>query len=538
MSSSTLNTTRSTDNHRQRSVAKQSWYQAIWRWHFYAGVIFAPFLIILAVSGGVYLFKPQIESTLYRDLLTVPVAAEQTAKLSPDDVIAIVKQTYSNAAVTSINSITVDNNPQASYKLGVFHNGVSNTMYVNPYTGEILGMLDSTKTFTAFFKKMHSELVIGGTFANRLVELAACWAFILLATGLYLWWPRGKQSVWGTVLPRLSKPGSRVFWRDLHAVPAFWLSLVLLVIIASGLPWSGIMGQNISKLATATNTNTPPYAYIWDGTPQSVTLAKDIAEDLPWAAENLPVPSSSNGITSVDSSVQSDAVAADSNSASDSSSALDHSSASSSPSALDNSSALGSSSDLNSSSLPGESYSLSGSYVTLGINDIQQVADRYQVKAPYTITLPSGSGGVYTLSASADNPVHNATLHVDQYSGAVLTDVRFADYGIMAKVISYGIAFHEGTLFGLANQLLGLAACLGLIVIVISSYMMWLKRKPSGKLGAPAKAKNNKITLGVLLILLACGAIMPLVGISIIAVLILDLFILRRIKPLRAWFSL
>jgi hypothetical protein len=32
-------------------------YRAVWRWHFYAGLIAIPFLISLAVTGGLYLFK-------------------------------------------------------------------------------------------------------------------------------------------------------------------------------------------------------------------------------------------------------------------------------------------------------------------------------------------------------------------------------------------------------------------------------------------------------------------------------------------------
>lgn len=237
----------------------------------------------------------------------------------------------------------------------------------------------SVKTFSAFFKKMHSQLVIGGTWANRLVELAACWALILILTGLIIWWPRNKAGIWGTILIRLSKPGSRTFWRDIHAVPAFWLSLLLVVMIASGLPWSGILGGQIDKLANKTNTNAPPFAYSFGAKPESVTVAKDIAEDLPWAAENLPVPASA-----------------------------------------------------------------SGGYLPLSVDYIEMIADKQNVLLPYTITLPMGESGVYTLSTAHNTPGKNATLHIDQYSGAVLTDVRYSEYGVMAKVITLGIAFHEG----------------------------------------------------------------------------------------------
>jgi uncharacterized iron-regulated membrane protein len=43
-------------------------YRLIWRWHFYAGLFCLPFIVVLALSGSVYLFKPQIDAYLDRDL--------------------------------------------------------------------------------------------------------------------------------------------------------------------------------------------------------------------------------------------------------------------------------------------------------------------------------------------------------------------------------------------------------------------------------------------------------------------------------------
>ncbi|MCD1261850.1 PepSY domain-containing protein [Paenibacillus athensensis] len=446
---------------------KQAVYQAVWRWHFYAGLIFAPFLIILAISGSVYLFKPQIEGYLYKDLIQVREVGQQP--LSPGAIIAKTEKGYPGVKVASM---TLTNDKQATYAMSVNDAGTAKTMYADPYTGFIQGSLISDKTFAAFFKKMHSQLLIDGTFTNRLVELAACWALILIVTGLILWWPRTGAAIWGTILPRLSKPGSRMFWRDLHAVPAFWISLVLVLLILTGLPWSGVMGPQISKLADSTHTNVPPFAYSFGAKPQSVTVAKDIAEGLPWAAENLPVPASF----------------------------------------------------------------ASGGYVPLGIDDIAAVADKQHVEKPYTITLPRGETGVYTVSTAHAKPGTDATLHIDQYSGAVLTDVRFADYGIMGKMISWGIAFHEGRLFGWLNQLLGLLAALGLVLVSISSYFMWRKRKPDG-LGAPARSRSRKVTVTVLVLLLVCGALMPLLGLSLIVVVLLDWLVIRRIQPLKTWFA-
>ena len=58
-------------------------YRAVWRWHFFAGIFVAPFAIFLAITGALYLWKPQFEEWKYRDLFNVTVPAG-TAPLSVD----------------------------------------------------------------------------------------------------------------------------------------------------------------------------------------------------------------------------------------------------------------------------------------------------------------------------------------------------------------------------------------------------------------------------------------------------------------------
>ena len=47
----------------------RDFYALAWRWHFYAGLFVAPFMILLALTGIVYLFKPQLDALLYPQLL-------------------------------------------------------------------------------------------------------------------------------------------------------------------------------------------------------------------------------------------------------------------------------------------------------------------------------------------------------------------------------------------------------------------------------------------------------------------------------------
>src|SRR4051812_18533481 len=47
-------------------------YRAVWRWHFYAGLLVIPFMLLLAVPGGISLFHAEIDGVLHGPLLPGP----------------------------------------------------------------------------------------------------------------------------------------------------------------------------------------------------------------------------------------------------------------------------------------------------------------------------------------------------------------------------------------------------------------------------------------------------------------------------------
>ena len=48
-------------------------YRAVWRWHFYAGLLVLPFMITLAITGGLYLFKDELDALIHADVKRVAV---------------------------------------------------------------------------------------------------------------------------------------------------------------------------------------------------------------------------------------------------------------------------------------------------------------------------------------------------------------------------------------------------------------------------------------------------------------------------------
>lgn len=177
---------------------KATLYKTVWRWHFYAGVIFAPFLIILAVTGSIYLFKPQIEQVLYQDYYEVN---PQGDKIPASQQIEEVKKLYPDAQVTKYRP---GENATRSSEVSITSNNESLTVFIDPYTGKSLGELNNADRIMDKIEEFHGELM-AGTLGDRIVELAACWAIVLIVTGLFLWYPRKKQSLSGVLFPRLKK---------------------------------------------------------------------------------------------------------------------------------------------------------------------------------------------------------------------------------------------------------------------------------------------------------------------------------------------
>ncbi|AIY42191.1 putative iron-regulated membrane protein; Iron-uptake factor PiuB [Collimonas arenae] len=91
------------------------------------------------------------------------------------------------------------------------------------------------------------------------------------------------------------------------------------------------------------------------------------------------------------------------------------------------------------------------------------------------------------LIGKGDGGDRQRTLHIDQYSGAVIKDLRFTDYNPASKLVTLGVALHMGEYFGLANQLICAAISLTLLGMAVTGFVMWWKRRPHNSVGAPKR---------------------------------------------------
>ncbi|WP_448123750.1 PepSY-associated TM helix domain-containing protein [Pseudomonas veronii] len=448
------------------STQKISFYNLAWRWHFYAGLFVAPFMVLLALTGIIYLFKPQLDPLMYGHLLTVP-AAERA--LSADEQLQHAKAAYPQGRLSKYLP-PADATSSAQF---VMHDGGREmTVFVDPYRGTVLGTQDAKNNLQAIARALHGELMIG-TVGDRLVELAAGWGVMLVISGMYLWWPRGKSSS-GVLWPRFNTRG-RVFWRDLHVVTGFWGAALLLVMLLSGMAWTGFWGKQYADL-----WNRFPAA-MWNNVPTSDQQARVLntatQQTVPWAMENTPMPVSG-----------------------DHAEHMNHGAMHAAPAAP-----------------------------TISLQQVVDLATSRKVEPGYSITPPTTAEGVFTVSVFANDPRNDATLHVDQYTGKVLADVRWEHYNGVARATETGVMLHEGKMFGWVNQLIVLLICLMILLSAVSGVVIWWKRRPVGGLGVPPLRHDLPKWKTAMVIMLGLAIAFPLVGASLIVVWALDRLLLSRL---------
>jgi uncharacterized iron-regulated membrane protein len=257
-------------------------YRAVWRWHFYAGLFVLPFLIILATTGALYLFRDEIDEIVHADLKRVAVP-ESPARVAPSAMIAASVATYPGAAV----KFTDPAGPGATAEITVStQQHGKRAVYVNPYTGEVLGSLADRGTVMWTIRYLHS-LKYFGSFARSFIEIAAGWSILLVGTGIYLWWPRGRG---GGVVTVRGKPKHRTFWRDVHAVTGIFVGFFIVFLAITGMPWSGIWGAKVNEWANGSNFGYPAGVYV--AVPMSDEHLDHVAKT-PWSLEQARLPQSS-----------------------------------------------------------------------------------------------------------------------------------------------------------------------------------------------------------------------------------------------------
>jgi uncharacterized iron-regulated membrane protein len=456
-------------------------YRAVWRWHFYAGLFCIPFVLLLACTGAIYLFRPQIEAALdrpYAHLATAGARAAPSAQAAAavDAVPGSVLKAYQLAP-----------SPDAAAQVLVSHGAEVVRVYVHPGTAKVLKVVNEDDRLMRVLFRLHGELLIGDR-GSYVVELAACWAIVMILSGLYLWWPRQGAGPAGVVWPRLR---GRLFWRDLHAVVGFWVSAFALFLLLTGLPWAKNWGGYLKDVRRLTGTAVARQ----DWTNGRAAELRERREDD--AGARAAMSSEHEGHMG----------------------------------------AMGGMAGMSGMDMSGPDAPAAASRYD-ALDRLVPTVAALDLPPPVLIAPPRAKGARWTAkSDAADRPLR-VDLTLDDQTGKVVRRTDFGQRHWIDQAVGVGVAAHEGQLFGWPNQLLGLLTATGLVTLSLSAVVLWLRRRPGNALGAPEPVGRPRFALGLALIVLALGVYLPLFGLSLAAVLAVERLVLRRLPPIRRWLGL
>jgi uncharacterized iron-regulated membrane protein len=229
--------------------------QIIFWLHLGTGGVAGLVIGVMSVTGVLLAFERQIVTSAERDVRTVQPPAAGGSRLALD---VLVTRARTAVPEGRLSGVMLRADPTATV---VVNFGRERTVFVNPYTGVVLG--EGAKTLRDFFHVVtdwHRWLGTEGDSRDigRAITGACNTAFaVMVMTGFYLWWPRRwtRQALQAVMVPNLRLRGKPRDW-NWHNTAGFWSAFILICITLTGLVMSYQWANDL--LYTLTGSPPPP----------------------------------------------------------------------------------------------------------------------------------------------------------------------------------------------------------------------------------------------------------------------------------------
>lgn len=214
--------------------------------HSLVGILGGILLVIMGLTGSAIVFHQELDHALNPQLMQV---TPQRASVSID---AVLQSAQSRLPNSRIESIRIPRMPEETYQLGLKATpDTLSEMFIDPYTGKVLGVRQSKQTIISILYAIHHDL-FAGTLGLYLVGISGLILIAQAITGLVLW--TGWRKLASGVRVRWKAP-LRLLSFDLHNVGGFVSNLFLLI---TGFTGVIIVGAHILLAPPAAEAKVPP----------------------------------------------------------------------------------------------------------------------------------------------------------------------------------------------------------------------------------------------------------------------------------------
>lgn len=196
--------------------------------HLIVGLISGIVIFTVATTGCITAFDEELRNYFYSDLFEVKQSS--TSQKDLDELVTIVKKENPEE---NVKAIRVKKDPLQSVEIQL-QNKLS--IFVDPYTGKILGSLNRDQDFFGKVLKIHRNLYLEEK-GEWITGISALLFLSMIITGIVIWWPINKK-----LRREKFTLKKNVHWKkrnyDLHSVLGFYASWFILFTVLTGLIWS------------------------------------------------------------------------------------------------------------------------------------------------------------------------------------------------------------------------------------------------------------------------------------------------------------
>jgi uncharacterized iron-regulated membrane protein len=232
--------------------------------HLWIGLPGAVFFFFICITGSIFVFADEIMDLSNRRLLTVSEVS--TSNVSIEKMVKAIKTNYPEHR---ISYLVAYKDPRRTVKFLITNKAWLTNVFINPYTGEIVGQ-SRTIQFFYMTAHLHSMLLWHGP-GSWIIKICTILFGLGLVSGLVLWWPKNlDRNKLRNAFTYKSGMSLKRFVHDTHRIWGFYGAGILLVLTLTGLTLGfeslnnavsrsvgGDPGQDIKELYPADSLKKP-----------------------------------------------------------------------------------------------------------------------------------------------------------------------------------------------------------------------------------------------------------------------------------------
>lgn len=222
--------------------------------HLWLGIPSGLLVFVIALTGCLYVFQADIQN------LTQPyrkVEVCNTPILPPSVLMRAAQKALPDKALMTLQYRTEGKALEAQFY--GYEPDYFLSVFLNPYTGEVLHVLDNNTGFFSWIIRGHAYLWLPTHIGQPIVSTATLIFVTILLSGIVLWFPKNvkrlKNSLW---FQRKKKTNWNRKRFDLHNILGFYSFLIALAIALTGMVWGFQWFSDFAYKATGGNKDFYP----------------------------------------------------------------------------------------------------------------------------------------------------------------------------------------------------------------------------------------------------------------------------------------